>query len=144
MAVVACGIGVQLVGNSVNYAYYLGGPVAEDTRYFSPSHSPIVWHAQTLGSRVAEWRDWAFPPPDTATLTGGFAERESEGHATVFPRWTTGAGEIAVKLAAAAALTVKLTVFDHRPAALRDRPVILVNDVALPEAAGAADDHRRW
>ena len=134
-AIVACGIGVQLVGNLVNYDYYLGGPVDENTRYFSPRHSPIVWHTQTLQARVAEWRDYAFPPPDTAILSDGFAERESENHTTVFPRWTTGAGTFTLRPAAAAPLAAKLTLFDHRPPALRDRPAILVNGTPLPDGA---------
>jgi hypothetical protein len=135
VAVVAGGILVQLVGNAVNFDYYLGGPVDANTRYFSPKHSPILWHARYLRARVAEWRDWAVTPPDSATLRAGFAERESEGHRAIFPRWTTGAGEIAIKPAAAAALTVKLTLFDHRPPALRDQPAILVNGTPLPDDA---------
>lgn len=135
LIVAILGIGVQLPGLFLNFDYYFGPGVTDHERYFEPAHSPIVWHTQTLVSRVNEWRDYAFPPADTATLTSGFAERESDKHSTVFPRWTTGAGAITIHPAGAAPLTVKLTLFDHRPAALRDRPAILVGGTALPDDA---------
>jgi hypothetical protein len=68
-------------------------------------------------------------------LAGGFEAVEGDA-AALFPRWTDGAGVIALHSGGAEPLTAKLTFFDHRPAALRDdRPVVLVNGTPLPDSA---------
>ena len=145
-AVIAIGFGVQLLGVLVNpvwpraQVYDLVADNADrdariGARYFSPAASPLVVHARLLGERFTEWRDRLAPPPDTATLTGGFADVEGRPD-QLFPRWTDGAGAIALHSGGTEPLTVKLTLFDHRPAALRvDRPIILIDGTPLPEAA---------
>jgi hypothetical protein len=141
--VVAAGIVVQLLGLLVNFDWYILRS-AERDRHFVPAASPLIAHARYLGQRVGEWRERVFPPPDTAILTNGFAPAEpiaieaaptAATDAALFPRWTTGEGEITLHPARAEALTVKLTFFDHRPVAVRDRPVVLINGTPLPEPA---------
>lgn len=144
--VTALGIGVQLLGVLVNpvwpraevYDLVVGAADRDariEARYFSPSASSLAVHARLLGARLGEWRDRLSPPPDTATLAGGFAAVEGRPD-QLFPRWTDGSGLIALHSGGDEPLTVKLTFFDHRPATLRaDRPVILVNGRPLPDAA---------
>jgi hypothetical protein len=140
--VVAAGVVIQLLGLLVNFDWYILRS-AERERHFTPSASPILAHARYLGQRIGEWRDRAFPPPDSAILTNGFAPAEPtapEADSTtasraLFPRWTTGEGKITIHPASAEVLTMKITFFDHRPTALRDRPAVLVNGAALPDEA---------
>ena len=134
--IVAAGIVVQLLGVLVNFDWYI---LRSDqaTRHFSPAASPILVHAQMLTARVGEWRARLFPPAGSAVLTAGFDAAEPPlGRPTkrpgLFPRWTTGAGVIVVHPVTREPLTVKLTFFDHRPAAQRtDAPTILFDGVAI-------------
>lgn len=141
--VVVAGVTVQLLGLLVNFDWYILRS-AERDRHFLPAASPLIVHARYLGQRIDEWRERAFPPPDTAILTNGFAPAEpiapeaapaATTSAALFPRWTTGAGEITLHPARAESLTVKITFFDHRPTAARDTPAVLVNGTPLPESA---------
>jgi hypothetical protein len=144
-AVVAAGVVVQLLGVLVNFDWYI---LRSDqaTRHFSPPASPILAHARMLTERADEWRVRLFPPARSAVLIAGFdAAEPPPGRPTerpgLFPRWTTGTGVIALHPATREPLIVKLTFFDHRPAAQRiDRPTILVDGVALPEAAMTRED----
>jgi hypothetical protein len=146
--VVAAGIVVQLLAVLTNFDFYMIGD--EEEHNFVPAASPLLWHARTLNERVREWAALTWPAPDTATLRDGFLTRESEGHRDIFPRWTNGAGAIAIHAASRAPHVVKLTLFDHRPAALRDadRPAILVNGTPLPDDAierhGFGGDGAGW
>ncbi|MFN8511399.1 MAG: hypothetical protein U0841_02135 [Chloroflexia bacterium] len=145
-AVVVIGVGVQLLGVLVNpvwpraQVYDLVVDNADrdariEARFFSPASSPLVVHARLLGERIAEWRDRITPPPDTAVIGSGFADVEG-GADKLFPRWTGGAGMIALHSGGGEPLTVKLTFFDHRPAALRTVPsAVLVNGRRLPDSA---------
>lgn len=134
--VVLAGFYVQLLPVVVNIDFYMIGD--EEEHNFVPAASPLLWHTRTFISRVEEWRDVTFPPPNTAMLRQGFATRESEHHATVFPRWTNGAGQIEVYPAAREGHLLKITFFDHRPAAQRtEQPTILIN--GAPLAAGAIE-----
>lgn len=145
--VVTLGVAVQLLGTLVNFVWDRGriydDPQAsslEVARYFSPPASPILTHARILAMRWGEWRARALPPPDTALLTGGFATTEGDPARSLFPRWTTGAGEIALHSAAREPLLVKLTFFDHRPpATIRERAAVLIN--GAPPAEGAVERH---
>jgi hypothetical protein len=131
--VVVAGIVVQLLPVLVNFDF---DTTPEEVHNFSPAASPLLWATRTFSTRLGEWRDMAFPPPNTAMLRTGFAARESENHATVFPRWTTGAGEIELYPTAREAHLVKVTFFDHRPPAQRvDQPTVVINGVALDAGA---------
>ncbi|HET8631222.1 MAG TPA: phospholipid carrier-dependent glycosyltransferase [Thermomicrobiales bacterium] len=138
-AVVALGLAVQVLGVTVNFDWYLLR-IGDADHYFTPANSPLLAHARTLVERAREWRDRAAPPPDTALLVGGFSYPEApRGSATLFPRWTTGDGAIALHSAADEPVLVKLTFFDHRPPALRaQRATVLVDGAPLP--AGAVEE----
>ncbi len=143
-AVVAVGVGVQLLGVLVNpvwpraIVYDLVADNADrnariEARFFTPSASPLLVHARMLGERLAEWRDRAAPPPGTVVLAGGFDDVEGKPD-TLFPRWTDGAAVLELHSGGSEPLTVKLTFFDHRPVVFReDRPVVLINGDALPD-----------
>ncbi|HEX5503299.1 MAG TPA: phospholipid carrier-dependent glycosyltransferase [Thermomicrobiales bacterium] len=139
-AVAALGLAVQLLGVTVNFDWYLLR-TGDIDHYFTPANSPLLAHARTLVARAREWRARATPPPDTAFLTGGFSYSEApRGGDALFPRWTTGDGEIALHTAVATEpVLVKLTFFDHRPPALRkQRATVLVDGAPLP--AGAVEE----
>ena len=132
-AVVALGVAIQLLGVLVNFDWYLQRS-DEQERHFTPAASPILAHARILRTRAAEWRARRFPPPDTAFLRAGFSYPEAQGTGAFFPRWTTGAATIALFPAPTDRdpLLVKLTFFDHRPAAQRkDQSAVLINGVPL-------------
>jgi len=144
-AVVTTGVVVQLLGVLVNFDWYILRS-DQGTRHFSLPASPILAHARMLTARAGEWRARLLPPEQSAVLVTGFDAAEPPlGRPTerpgLFPRWTTGAGVIALHPATREPLTVKLTFFDHRPAAQRtDRPTILIDGVALPDAAVTRED----
>ena len=107
-----------------------------EARYFSPPASPLAVHARLLAARLREWRDRVVVPPNTAVLTGGFAPPEADPARALFPRWTTGAGEVTLHAPAGQAGLVKLTFFDLRPAISRQgEAVVLVNGAPLPASA---------
>ena len=148
VSVATVGVAVQLLGTLVNFGWdrtrIFDEPKTDaeraariEARFFSPPESPLLVHARYLRRHLAEWRPRIFTPPDTAILGAGFATPEiNPAHAT-FPRWTTGAGTIALYPAAPLPLRVKVTFFDYRPPAQRAAagPSILVDGVPLPEAA---------
>lgn len=144
-AVVAAGLGVQLLGVLVNFDWYILRS-NEQARHFAPAASPILAHARMAGERAGEWRERAFPPPNSAVMTDGFAPAEPPPgrpaeRPGLFPRWTTGAGVITLHPARREPLTVKLTFFDHRPLAARvERPTILLGGVPLDDRAVARQD----
>lgn len=135
MLVITLGVVVQLLGVLVNFDWYILRS-DETARHFSPAASPILAHARLLIARTGEWRARLFPPPDTAVLTNGFSYSEGNRAAgELFPRWTTGAGEITLHAGAVEPLLVKLTFFDHRPPALRrQQPTVELNGQTLPES----------
>ncbi|MFN8516344.1 MAG: phospholipid carrier-dependent glycosyltransferase [Chloroflexia bacterium] len=92
--VVVAGLGVQLLGTSVNFAWYIARETDQEARWFAPSASPILAHARQARARVALWAAQFAHQPDTVVLTTGFAGGE-EGDDAIFPRWTTGSGTIA-------------------------------------------------
>lgn len=133
--VVAAGVGVQLLGTSVNFAWYIARTPDQEARWFAPASSPILAHARLASTRFTHWAARVAHQPDTVVLTNGFARGE-EGDDAIFPRWTTGAGTIALRPAGRAPLTAKLTFFDHRPNELRtEEPSILLGHAPLPEHA---------
>jgi hypothetical protein len=130
-ALVTLGVGVQLLGVLVNFDWYLQR-TDERARHFTPRASPLIAHARILRERAGEWYARRLPPPDVAFLRAGFSYTESNDAGALFPRWTIGAGTIAIHPASHDPLLVKLTFFDHRPARLRDAdPTILINGVPL-------------
>ncbi len=143
--VVVWGIAVQLLGVSVNFDWYILRS-NEQERHFLPAASPLVAHAQYLGERISLWRGRLFPAANSAVLVRGFAAAEPAANRPnerpgIFPRWTTGAGVVAIHPATHDPLTVKLTFFDHRPTALRTtRPVVLVDGVPVADGALASED----
>jgi Dolichyl-phosphate-mannose-protein mannosyltransferase len=145
---VTLGIGVQLLGVLVNFDWYLQRS-DEQARHFTPSASPLLAHARILKSRVGEWYARALPPPDVVFLRAGFSYAEPEEPGGLFPRWTVGAGTIAIHPANHDPLLVKLTFFDHRPANLRDADsVVLINGVPLApweiERTNFTSDGQGW
>ncbi|MFN8516339.1 MAG: phospholipid carrier-dependent glycosyltransferase, partial [Thermomicrobiales bacterium] len=92
---VTLGVGVQLLGVLVNFDWYLQRS-DEQARHFTPSASPILAHARILKSRADEWLARRLPPPDVVFLRAGFSYAESEQAGALFPRWTIGAGTIAI------------------------------------------------
>ncbi len=140
--VVTLALAVQLLGVLVNFDWYILRS-QEDARHLVPAASPLLAHLRSLGARVGEWRVRLLPPPDSAVLTGGFAAADPPvpGAGPLFPRWTSGAGTIAIHSARRAPLTVKLTFFDNRPRALRtDRATVLLNGAPLPAGAVTGQD----
>jgi hypothetical protein len=147
-ALAALGVGVQLLGVLVNFDWYLQRS-EERERHFTPGASPILAHARTLTSRAGEWLVRRRPPPDVALLRGGFSYAESNDEGALFPRWTIGAGTIAIHPANHDPLLVKLTFFDHRPGRLRDAdPEVLINGVPLAaeeiERTNFTNDGQGW
>ena len=133
--VIAAGVGVQLLGTGVNFAWYIIRTPDQEARWFAPADSPILAHARLAHARIALWGAQLAPAPDTTILSTGFAASDQADDA-LFPRWTTGAGTITLHPAARGPLTVKLTFFDHRPPALRAaQPAILLDRQPLPEQA---------
>ncbi len=133
--VIAAGVGVQLLGTSVNFAWHIIRTPDQEARWFAPADSPILAHAQLARARITLWRAQLTSTPDTMILSTGFANGEHANDA-IFPRWTTGAGTITLHPATRDPLTVKLTFFDHRPPTLRtDQPSILLDRHTLPEHA---------
>jgi hypothetical protein len=103
--------------------------------------SPLLAHARTLSARADEWYARLLPPPDVVFLRAGFSYAEGEEGA-LFPRWTIGAGTLAVHPANHVdPLLVKLTFFDHRPATQREAdPTVLINGVPLASEAIERDN----
>lgn len=144
--VAVIGVAVQLLGTLVNFGWDRTRIFDEPTtdaareariaaRFFSPPDSPLVVHARYLARHLAEWRLRVQPQPDTAFLGAGFATPETDPTRATFPRWTTGAGTIAIYPRAPTPLRVKLTYFDHRPLAQRGGKIaILVDGVPLPDS----------
>jgi hypothetical protein len=144
-AIVALGIAVQLLGVLVNFDWYVLRS-DEGARHFTPVASPILAHARILTGRLIEWRYRLAPPPGTVLLSDGFSYNEApqgvgttgaaETGEALFPRWTNGAGVVRVYPTDGSPLTIKLTFFDHRPAAQRtELALVLVNGVPLPTDA---------
>lgn len=137
--VVVCGVVVQLLGVLVNFDWYILR-VDQRDRHFTPIASPIVGHARYLGERIALWQERLWPPANSAVLVNGFDDAEPpvdqlRTKPGMFPRWTTGAGVIALHARNSDPLIVKITMFDHRPAPLRvDRPLVLINDRPIEPA----------
>lgn len=136
LGVVSAGIVVQLLGSFVNFGWAIIREDDEMVRWFDPGHAPLLMHGQQLVSRWQEWWWQARPSDSTAMLIAGFAAPESAQHAQVFPRWTTGSGQVAVFGDHRSPLTVTLTYVDPRPAALRPTQVtIAINGEPLPASA---------
>ncbi|MGN6672894.1 MAG: ArnT family glycosyltransferase [Thermomicrobiales bacterium] len=150
--IIVAGVVVQLLGVLVNpfwdrsRIYDRPATDAErdaliEARYFSPPASPLAVHARLLVARVREWRDRVIVPPNTAVLTGGFTAPETDPARALFPRWTTGAGEVTLHSPAGQAALVKFTFFDLRPATQRHgEAVVLVNGTPLPTEAVVRDN----
>lgn len=116
--VVLAGALIQFLGIAVSFDVPLLTNGDENARHFSPAQSPIVLAYRTTATRFTTW--WAYNHPQVATLRLDAGLYPSEGDpATHFPRWTNGDATVTLYSPRNAALHVKLTYFDHRPAAMR-------------------------
>jgi hypothetical protein len=130
----AFGISGQLFGSAVNFDSYInqtyqdkGDSVSADTyRYFTVEGSPLLGQVRMLADRWREWQPNLNPPADAITLASGFSISEGKGGAPL-PRWTTGAGIIKLS-APTGALSLTLTLADHRPPPLPRASVQVIND----------------
>ncbi len=118
VAVLLIGISVQFLAIAVSFDVPILTSTNEQARFFTPSQSPIVLSARTTRSRFAAWWQEQHPAANTFLLAQGFAPAEGERGA-YFPRWTYGDAVVTLNPKSGAALHIKLTYFDHRPAALR-------------------------
>ncbi|MGI8688306.1 MAG: hypothetical protein ACR2M3_06965 [Thermomicrobiales bacterium] len=116
--VLLIGISVQFLAIAVSFDVPILTNTSEQARHFTPSQSPIVLSARIARSRFAAWWKEQHPAANTFLLAQGFASVEG-GSATHFPRWTYGDAIVTLNPKDGAALHVKLTYFDHRPAAMR-------------------------
>lgn len=116
--VLLIGISVQFLAIAVSFDVPIVTSTSEQARFFTPSQSPIVLSARTTRSRFAAWWKEQHPATNTFLLAQGFAPAEGGG-AIHFPRWTYGDAIVRLNPKDGAALHVKLTYFDHRPAAMR-------------------------
>ncbi|HEX6737868.1 MAG TPA: phospholipid carrier-dependent glycosyltransferase, partial [Vicinamibacteria bacterium] len=135
--VATAGVAVQLLGVLVNFHWYFLYS-NEDARRYSPAASPLLYHARLVARRTHEWYAQTWPPGDTAQLARGFTQSEGmaiDGRQPLFPRWTTGDGQIILHPAAPEPTVVKVTFFDHRPPALRREPARVLVDGAPLDAA---------
>jgi len=118
VALLLIGISVQFLAIAVSFDVPILTSTSEQARYFTPSQSPIVLSARTTRSRFAAWWKEQHPATNTFLLAQGFAPAEGE-RGVHFPRWTDGDAIVTLNPKNGAALHVKLTYFDHRPAAMR-------------------------
>lgn len=118
VALLLIGISVQFLAIAVSFDVPILTSTSEQARFFTPSQSPIVLSARTTRSRFAAWWKEQHPATNTFLLAQGFAPAEGE-RGVHFPRWTDGDAIVALNPKNGAALHVKLTYFDHRPAAMR-------------------------
>lgn len=118
VAVLLIGISVQFLAIAVSFDVPILTNTSEQARFFTPSQSPITLSARTTRSRFAAWWKEQHPATNTFLLSQGFAPAEGE-RAAHFPRWTYGDAVITLNPKDGAALHVKLTYFDHRPASMR-------------------------
>jgi len=118
VALLLIGISVQFLAIAVSFDVPILTSTSEQARYFTPSQSPIVLSARTTRSRFAAWWKEQHPATNTFLLSQGFAPAEGE-RGVHFPRWTDGDAIVTLNPKNGAALHVKLTYFDHRPAAMR-------------------------
>lgn len=91
---------------------------SEEARHFTPSQSPIVVSYRTARTRFAAWRADRNPPTNSFTLAEGLYPAEGD-RAALFPRWTAGSAHVTLNPRRGTAVHIKLTYFDHRPAASR-------------------------
>jgi len=116
--VLLIGISVQVLAIAVSFDVPIVTSTSEQARFFTPSQSPIVVSARTTRSRFGAWWKEQHPEVNTFLLAQGFVPAEAE-RATHFPRWTYGDAIVTLNPKDSAALHIKLTYFDHRPAAMR-------------------------
>ena len=117
VAIVLAGVLIQSLALAVSF----DTPIIatnDRARHFTPSQSPIVVSYRTARTRFATWRADRNPPTNSFTLAEGLYPAEGD-HAALFPRWTAGSAHVTLNPQRGAALHIKLTYFDHRPAALR-------------------------
>lgn len=118
VVVLLIGISVQFLAIAVSFDVPILTSTSEQARFFTPSQSPIALSARTTRSRFASWWKEQHPAANTFLLAQGFAPAEGE-RAAHFPRWTYGDAIVTLNPKEGAALHIKLTYFDHRPAAMR-------------------------
>jgi len=116
--VVLAGALIQFLGIAVSFDVPLLTNPDENARHFSPAQSPIVVSYRTARTRLTTWWVDNHPPVNTVRLSAGLYPSEGD-HAAHFPRWTNGDATVTLYSSRNAALHVKLTYFDHRPAAMR-------------------------
>lgn len=119
--VVLAGVFVQMLAIAVSFDVPVLTTTDEHARFFTPAQSPIVTAARTANQRLRTWWRDGHPYPNTLVLRDGFYSAEGDAGAA-FPRWTGGAAIVTLHPANGAALHVKLTYFDDRPAAMRATP----------------------
>jgi hypothetical protein len=118
MVVLLIGISVQVLAIAVSFDVPILTNTNDQARYFTPSQSPITIAARTTRDRFATWWQERHLAANSFLLGQGFAPAEGEP-AALFPRWTDGQAVVTLNPKDGAALHIKLTYFDHRPAALR-------------------------
>lgn len=117
-AVLLAGISVQSLAVAVSFDVPILTSTSEHARYFTPAQSPIVLSFRTARARLGAWWKEGHPAANTFLLDRGLYSSEG-GRQSPFPRWTTGRALVALHPREGAAVHLKLTYFDHRPAPLR-------------------------
>ena len=131
--VILAGVMVQALAIAVSFDFPVLTTTDEHARFFTPAQSPIVTAARTANTRLRHWWQDGHPHPNTLVIRDGFYPAEGDAGAP-FPRWTAGMAIVTLHPTNGAALHVKLTYFDHRPAAMRVTPtpvMVTIGSVAL-------------
>ncbi len=118
VAVLLAGIVVQSLAIAVSFDIPILTSTSDDARAFTFAQSPIVVAARTARSRLSTWWGEEHPATNTLTLSRGLYPSEGET-SSLFPRWTDGQALVALHPRDGAAVHIKLTYFDHRPAPMR-------------------------
>jgi hypothetical protein len=121
IVIVLAGISVQMLAIMVSFDIPVLTTTNEQARFFTPAQSPIVTAARTANERLRVWWRDGHLRPDTLVLRDGFYPAEGDT-GTFFPRWTAAAAVVTLHTVNGAALHIKLTYFDDRPAAMRATP----------------------
>ncbi|MGI8855980.1 MAG: hypothetical protein ACR2JW_09530 [Thermomicrobiales bacterium] len=118
VAVLLAGMFVQSLAIAVSFDIPILTSTSDHARAFTLAQSPIVLAARTARSRLTTWWSEEHPAANSFMLARGLYP--SEGDTTsLFPRWTDGQALVALHPRGGAAVHIKLTYFDHRPAPMR-------------------------
>lgn len=121
VAVLLAGIVVQSLAVAVSFDLPILTSTSEHARFFTPAQSPIAISFRTARARFRAWWREEHPAVNTFLLDRGLYPSEGD-RTSLFPRWTDGDALVALHPRDGAAVHLKLTYFDHRPAPLRATP----------------------